>query len=165
MTQGKRSGLSAAEKTDRWCCWKRGQLLHEIGRAKEIEQFLCLVRCLAEINEIAVGGKCGTCIAFIGGENYLSVAASRDMVQPQTLLSFFFRADKGELAVRRDRASTASPVFVNFVIVKFSKGAGRLTRSEYTPEVAAAISTNKITIPAAGLSLCCFATLGGGLWP
>jgi IS30 family transposase len=33
MTQGKRAGLSAAEKTDLWGRWKRGQSLHEIGRA------------------------------------------------------------------------------------------------------------------------------------
>jgi hypothetical protein len=32
MTQGKRFGLSAAQKTDIWCRWKAGQALHEIGR-------------------------------------------------------------------------------------------------------------------------------------
>jgi hypothetical protein len=33
MTQGKRFGLSAAQKSDMWCHWKAGQSLHEIGRA------------------------------------------------------------------------------------------------------------------------------------
>src|SRR5712692_7687382 len=33
MAQGKRAGLSAAQKTDIWCRWKAGQSLHEIGRA------------------------------------------------------------------------------------------------------------------------------------
>ncbi len=33
MAQGKRAGLSAAQKTDIWCRWKAGHSLHEIGRA------------------------------------------------------------------------------------------------------------------------------------
>jgi hypothetical protein len=33
MTQGMRSRLSPAEKTDIWSRWKSGQSLHEIGRA------------------------------------------------------------------------------------------------------------------------------------
>ena len=33
MTQRKRAGLSAAQKTDIWCRWKAGHSLHEIGRA------------------------------------------------------------------------------------------------------------------------------------
>src|ERR1700693_4476649 len=33
MTQGKRVGLSTAQRTDIWCRWKAGQSLHEIGRA------------------------------------------------------------------------------------------------------------------------------------
>ena len=33
MTQGKRSRLSSAEKTDIWKRWKAGQTLHEIGRS------------------------------------------------------------------------------------------------------------------------------------
>src|ERR1700731_3717508 len=33
MTQGKRSRLSPAEKTDIWKRWKAGQTLHEIGRS------------------------------------------------------------------------------------------------------------------------------------
>src|SRR5271169_3330239 len=33
MTQGKRSRLSPAQKTDVWNRWKAGQTLHEIGRA------------------------------------------------------------------------------------------------------------------------------------
>src|SRR5467141_3161952 len=33
MTQGKRFGLSATQKSDIWCRWKAGQSLHEIGRA------------------------------------------------------------------------------------------------------------------------------------
>ena len=33
MTQGKRFGLSAVQKSDMWCRWKAGQSLHEIGRA------------------------------------------------------------------------------------------------------------------------------------
>ena len=33
MTQGKRSRLSLAQKTDIWSRWKAGQTLHEIGRA------------------------------------------------------------------------------------------------------------------------------------
>ena len=33
MTQGKRSRLSATQRTDIWNRWKSGQSLHEIGRA------------------------------------------------------------------------------------------------------------------------------------
>jgi hypothetical protein len=33
MVQGKRAGLSAAQKTDICCRWKDGDSLHEIGRA------------------------------------------------------------------------------------------------------------------------------------
>ena len=33
MRQGRRFGLSAAQKTDVWSRWKAGQSLHEIGRA------------------------------------------------------------------------------------------------------------------------------------
>src|SRR5438874_1123059 len=45
MTQGKRFGLSAVQKSDVWCRWKAGQSLHEIGRAfgKEHSSIRCLV--------------------------------------------------------------------------------------------------------------------------
>jgi hypothetical protein len=45
MTQGKRFGLSAAQKSDMWCRWKAGRSLHEIGRAfgKEHSSIRCLV--------------------------------------------------------------------------------------------------------------------------
>src|SRR5258708_4841046 len=45
MTQGKRFGLSAAQKSDLWRRWKAGQSLHEIGRAfgKEHSSIRCLV--------------------------------------------------------------------------------------------------------------------------
>ena len=45
MTQGKRFGLSAAQKSDMWCRWKAGQSLHEIGRAfgKPHTSIRCLV--------------------------------------------------------------------------------------------------------------------------
>jgi hypothetical protein len=45
MTQGKRFGLSAVQKSDMWCRWKAGQSLHEIGRAfgKEHSSIRCLV--------------------------------------------------------------------------------------------------------------------------
>ena len=33
MTQGKRFGLSAAQKRDVWRRWKAGESLHKIGRA------------------------------------------------------------------------------------------------------------------------------------
>jgi hypothetical protein len=33
MRQGRRYGLSAAEKADIWRRWKAGESLHEIGRA------------------------------------------------------------------------------------------------------------------------------------
>jgi hypothetical protein len=33
MTQGKRTKLSAAQKTDIWRRWKAGHSLHQIGRA------------------------------------------------------------------------------------------------------------------------------------
>jgi len=33
MTEGKRFGLSALQKSDMWRRWKAGQSLHEIGRA------------------------------------------------------------------------------------------------------------------------------------
>src|ERR1700710_671998 len=33
MRQGRRYGLSAAQRTDIWCRWKAGESLHEIGRA------------------------------------------------------------------------------------------------------------------------------------
>jgi hypothetical protein len=33
MPQGRRAGLSAAQKIDMWCRWKSGRSLHEIGRA------------------------------------------------------------------------------------------------------------------------------------
>ena len=45
MTQEKRLGLSAVQKSDRWCRWKAGESLHEIGRAfgKEHSSIRCLV--------------------------------------------------------------------------------------------------------------------------
>src|SRR5229473_3247869 len=45
MTQGRRFGLSATQKSDMWCRWKAGQSLHEIGRAfgKEHSSIRCLV--------------------------------------------------------------------------------------------------------------------------
>src|SRR6202521_6423385 len=45
MTQGKRFGLSAAQKSDLWCRWKAGESLHEIGLAfgKEHSSIRCLV--------------------------------------------------------------------------------------------------------------------------
>ena len=45
MTQGKRFGLSAAQKTDMWSRWKAGDSLHKIGRAfgKEHSSIRCLV--------------------------------------------------------------------------------------------------------------------------
>jgi len=45
MTQGKRFGLSAVQKSDMWCRWKAGQSLHEIGRAfgKSHSSIRCLV--------------------------------------------------------------------------------------------------------------------------
>jgi hypothetical protein len=45
MNQGKRYGLSAAQKSDVWCRWKARQSLHEIGRAfgKEHSSIRCLV--------------------------------------------------------------------------------------------------------------------------
>src|SRR5260370_40094999 len=44
MTQGKRAGVSGAQKTDIWCRWKAGQSLHVIGRAfgKEHTSIHCL---------------------------------------------------------------------------------------------------------------------------
>ena len=45
MTQGKRFGLSAVQKSDVWRRWKAGQSLHEIGRVfgKEHSSIGCLV--------------------------------------------------------------------------------------------------------------------------
>jgi IS30 family transposase len=45
MIQGKRFGLSAAQKSEVWRRWKAGQTLHEIGRAfgKEHSSIRCLV--------------------------------------------------------------------------------------------------------------------------
>jgi hypothetical protein len=45
MTQEKRFGLSAAQKSDMWRRWKAGQSLHEIGGAfgKEHSSIRCLV--------------------------------------------------------------------------------------------------------------------------
>jgi IS30 family transposase len=45
MTEGKRFGLSAVQKSDMWRRWKAGQSLHEIGRAfgKEHSSIRCLV--------------------------------------------------------------------------------------------------------------------------
>src|SRR5260370_17952033 len=45
MTQGKRAGVSGAQKTDIWCRWKAGQSLHVIGRAfgKEHTSIHCLL--------------------------------------------------------------------------------------------------------------------------
>jgi transposase, IS30 family len=45
MTQGKRFGLSAAQKSDMWSRWKAGDSLHKIGRAfgKEHSSIRCLV--------------------------------------------------------------------------------------------------------------------------
>ena len=45
MTQGKRFGLSAAQKRDVWRCWKAGDSLHNIGRTfgKEHSSIRCLV--------------------------------------------------------------------------------------------------------------------------
>ena len=45
MIQGKRFGLSEAQKSDVWRRWKAGQSLHEIGRAfgKEHSSIRCLV--------------------------------------------------------------------------------------------------------------------------
>jgi len=45
MTRGKRFGLSAAQKSDRWCRWKAGDSLHKIGRVfgKEHSSIRCLL--------------------------------------------------------------------------------------------------------------------------
>src|SRR5271169_5030910 len=45
MTQGRRYGLSAEQKSDMWRRWKAGQSLHEIGRAfgKSHSSIRCLV--------------------------------------------------------------------------------------------------------------------------
>src|SRR5271156_3663876 len=45
MTQEKRFGLSAVQKSDMWRRWRAGQSLHEIGRAfgKEHSSICCLV--------------------------------------------------------------------------------------------------------------------------
>src|SRR5208337_3753286 len=45
MTQGKRFGLSAVQKSDMWRRWKAGDSLHKIGRAfgKEHSSIRCLV--------------------------------------------------------------------------------------------------------------------------
>ncbi len=45
MIQGRRFGLSAAQKGDMWRRWKAGQSFHEIGRAfgKEHSSIRCLV--------------------------------------------------------------------------------------------------------------------------
>src|SRR6202011_2874149 len=45
MTQGKRFGLSAMQKSDLWRRWKAGQSLHEIGRAfgKSHSSIRCVV--------------------------------------------------------------------------------------------------------------------------
>src|SRR5229473_6733115 len=45
MRQGKRFGLSTAQKSELWRRWKAGQSLHEIGRAfdKEHSSIRCLV--------------------------------------------------------------------------------------------------------------------------
>src|SRR5467141_5358057 len=45
MRQGKRFGLSTAQKSELWCRWKAGQSLHAIGRAfgKEHSSIRCLV--------------------------------------------------------------------------------------------------------------------------
>ena len=47
MTEGKRFGLSAVQKSDMWRRWKAGQSLHEIGRAfgKEHSSIRSLVSC------------------------------------------------------------------------------------------------------------------------
>jgi hypothetical protein len=45
MTQGKRFGLSAVQKSEVWCRWKAGDSLHTIRRAlgKEHSSIRCLV--------------------------------------------------------------------------------------------------------------------------
>jgi hypothetical protein len=45
MTQGRRFGLSAAQKSEAWCRWKAGDSLHKIGRVfgKEHSSIRCLV--------------------------------------------------------------------------------------------------------------------------
>ncbi len=45
MTERKRAGLSAAQKSDMWRRWKAGDSLHKIGRAfgKEHSSIRCLV--------------------------------------------------------------------------------------------------------------------------
>ncbi|MGC2357775.1 MAG: IS30 family transposase, partial [Candidatus Acidiferrum sp.] len=45
MTEGKRAGFSATQKTDIGCRWKTGDSLHKIGRAfgKEHSSIRCLL--------------------------------------------------------------------------------------------------------------------------
>jgi IS30 family transposase len=84
MTQGKRFGLSAAQKRDVWRRWKAGDSLHKIGRAfgKEHSSIRCLVSrhggfvpavrrrsllalTLREREEISRGLACGSSIREI----------------------------------------------------------------------------------------------------
>jgi DNA-binding NarL/FixJ family response regulator len=81
MTQGKRFGLSAAQKRDVWRRWKAADSLHKIGRAfgKEHSSIRCLVSrhggwfrrrsllplTLREREEISRGLACGSSIREI----------------------------------------------------------------------------------------------------
>ena len=84
MTQGKRVGLSPAQKSDIWCRWKAGQSLHMIGRAfgKPHTSIHCLLShhggivpaarrrsllalTLAEREDISRGIACGSSIRDI----------------------------------------------------------------------------------------------------
>jgi IS30 family transposase len=84
MTQEKRLGLSAVQKSDLWRRWKAGQSLHEIGRAfgKEHSSIRCLVSrhggfvpsvrrrslrtlTMAEREDISRGIACGSSIRDI----------------------------------------------------------------------------------------------------
>jgi len=46
MAQGKRVGLSAAQKSDMWCRWKAGQSLHEMAAWRQ-ESFVQFAVCVA----------------------------------------------------------------------------------------------------------------------
>jgi hypothetical protein len=75
MRQGKRFGLSAAQKSDVWRRWKAGQTLHEIGRVfgKEHSSIRCLVS--------RHGGVCSGGPAALAPEGSLPGSSIREIAR------------------------------------------------------------------------------------
>jgi hypothetical protein len=87
MTQGKRTGFSAAQKTEVWSRWKAGQSLHRIGRAfgKPHTSIHCL---LSHHGGIAPAARRRSLLALTLAQSELDKIATRLNQRPRKTLGF-----------------------------------------------------------------------------